>query len=356
MMQIAVNSRFRSRPVTGVERFAGEVCSRLASRTDVELEEIAPEGSLSGMRGHAWEQWSLPRKLKNESILFSPCNTGPVTVNRQLAVIHDAAVWEVPESFSRGFRTIYQNLLPRLARKSAAVATVSEYSRERLAHFLGISEERIHVLGNAVDPVFRPLQERPSIDPDAPTFLCAGSLDPRKNLPRLVRAWARLHEQGRIPEKAKLNIIGGANARSFAHFDQADAPGLNWLGRVSDEELIRYYQTSDAFLFPSLYEGFGLPPLEAMACGCPVLLSNRASLPEVGGPIFTPDDHSSTGAVLYFEPENEENIAAAINSFLRLSPETRERMRSNALQRAGSFTWESVAERTVEAMQSIEAQ
>lgn len=353
MIRITVNARFRSRPITGVERFASEVCERLSSDSEVEWSEIAPPRPLSGLRGHAWEQWSLPRQLDRDSILFSPCNTGPIGIERQLAVIHDAAVWEVPESFSRAFRTIYQQLLPRLAKRAKAVATVSEYSRERLSHFLGIPEEDIHVLGNAIDPAFCPLPDRPASDPEAPVFLCAGSLDPRKNLPRLVRAWARLHEQGRIPEKARLNIVGGANARSFAHFDRADAPGLHWLGRVSDEELIQHYQTSDAFLFPSLYEGFGLPPLEAMACGCPVLLSDRASLPEVGGETFRTDEPDSTGAVLYFQPDSEENIAAAIHSFLRMTPETKERLRANALQRASTFTWEAVAARTLKAIRTI---
>jgi len=146
MIELACNTRFRHRPLTGVERFASETIARLAERPDLGLREIDPGRPLAALRGHAWEQIALPRKVAPGEVLFSPCNTGPVLVERQLVVIHDAAVWDRPEGFSRPFRMVYRQLLPALAERSAAVATVSEFSRQRLAECLGLPAERIAVI------------------------------------------------------------------------------------------------------------------------------------------------------------------------------------------------------------------
>lgn len=345
MMKIRLNARFRGRPLTGVERFASEVGDRLACRDGIVLAETAPAAPLAGMKGHAWEQFVLPRRVARDEILFSPCNTGPISVRKQLVVIHDAAVWDGPEGFSRSFRTVYQQLLPRLAKKAAVVATVSEFSRTRLAPVLGIPEERILVLGNAVSGAFSPAgTEQGRVG--GLTLLCVGSMDPRKNLGRLLRAWVSLQEAGKLPEGATLQLIGGANPRNFAGMETIEGSGIEWLGRVDDAELVRRYREADAFVYPSLYEGFGLPPLEAMACGCPVLLSHAASLPEVGGP-------ESEGAVRYFDPGSEAEIASAIERFLTLDAGARDEMRRRALERAGRFSWESIAEKTAAAMASI---
>lgn len=345
MTKIRLNARFRGRPLTGVERFATEVSDRLARRDGISIGETAPSQPLAGLKGHAWEQFVLPRAVAHEEILFSPCNTGPLAVKRQFVVIHDAAVWDGPEGFSRSFRTVYQQLLPRLAKRAAVVATVSQFSRTRLAPVLGIPEELILVLGNAVSDSFSPGVTKEG-RVDGLTLLCVGSMDPRKNLGRLLRAWISLQENGRLPAGAKLQLIGGANPRNFAGMERIEGSGIDWLGRVDDAELVRRYREADAFVYPSLYEGFGLPPLEAMACGCPVLLSRAASLPEVGGP-------ESEGAVRYFDPESETEIASAIERFLALDAGEREAMRQRALDRAARFSWETIAEKVAGAMASI---
>lgn len=353
MTHVSVNARFRGRPTTGVERFAGEVVTRLADHEGLALSETGPDTPLGGLKGHAWEQFVLPRRLGREEVLFSPCNTGPLSVSRQMVVIHDAAVWDGPEGFSSSFRTVYQHLLPRLAKRSSVVATVSEFSRSRLAPRLGIAEETILVLGNAVSDAFTPappeLRERSTREgsaTDGPTFLCVGSMDPRKNLGRLLRVWISLAEAGKLPDGARLRLVGGANPRNFADIDRIEGSGIEWLGRIDDVELIRRYREADAFVYPSLYEGFGLPPLEAMACGCPVLLSHAASLPEVGGP-------ESEEAVRYFDPESESSIATAIEDFLALDASGRGAMRQRALGRSARFTWDSIAEKVAAAIQRI---
>ncbi len=345
MTMVRLNARFRGRSVTGVERFASEVTEHLARRDGISIAETAPSLPRAGWRGHAWEQFILPRAVSRDEILFSPCNTGPLAVARQLVVIHDAAVWDGPEGFSRSFRTVYQHLLPRLAKRAAVVATVSQFSRSRLAPALGIAEERILVLGNAVSPGFSP-GIRGEERADGSTFLCVGSLDPRKNLGRLLRAWIGLLEKGRLPEGATLQLIGGANPRNFAGMERIEGSGIEWLGRVDDAELVRRYRAADAFVYPSLYEGFGLPPLEAMACGCPVLLANAASLPEVGGA-------AEEGAVRYFDPGSEIEIATAIEQFLALDASERALMRQRALNRAARFSWETIAEKVAAAMAAV---
>lgn len=352
MTRVLVNARFRTRPVTGVERFAMEVSSRLASHESLELEEILPAGNLSGLKGHAWEQFALPRRLSREAVLFSPCNTGPLAVQRQLVVIHDAAVWDHPEGFSRSFRTVYQQLLPRLAKKAAFVATVSEFSRRQLAPRLGLPEEKIIVLGNAVSEAFSPGHATGS-DVIAPSLLCVGSMDPRKNLNRLVQAWLDLKAARRLPEGATLKLVGGTNPKNFSAFARVEDDSIEWLGRVDDDTLIRHYREAGAFIYPSYYEGFGLPPLEAMACGCPILISNAASLPEVGGPAFDPAERDSSGAAIYFDPHSEAAIGEAIVQFFGLGTAARRRLRENALARAGMFSWDAVSGKVAEALDGL---
>ncbi|MCB1228983.1 MAG: glycosyltransferase family 4 protein [Verrucomicrobiae bacterium] len=353
MNRVALNARFKTRPVTGVERFAIEVSDRLSHDSSMEMSEISPAAPIQGLKGHAWEQLALPRQIGRDAVLFSPCNTGPISVKRQFVVIHDAAVWDCPDGFSGAFRQVYQQLLPRLAKRSLGVATVSEFSRKQLAPRLGIPEEKILVLGNAVSKAFSPNGNLNRPARDEIELLCVGSMDPRKNLARLVRAWLDLKKHDRLPENAVLNLVGGANPRNFADFERAEDISLRWHGRVGDEELVRHYRHADAFIFPSTYEGFGLPPLEAMACGCPVLLSHAASLPEVGGSGFDPSESDSNGAVMYFDPHSDEEIKAAILRFLELAPEKRRRLRDNALGRAATFSWDHIAGQVAGGIQQV---
>lgn len=346
MRSVAINARYAQRPVTGVERFAGEVSRRLLRdhENDISVCEIVPASERSGLKGHFWEQAILPCKIASDEILFSPCNTGPIAVSDQLVVIHDAAIWDCPDGFSNSFRRVYEWLLPALSKRCAVVATVSEFSRSRLAHHLKLDEEKIAVLGNAAAEQFVPLEREISAAPLR--FLCTGSLDPRKNFAGVIEAWQLLKMNSSLPDGAVLEIVGGAAQSRFAGQELGDADGLRWLGRISDAELVARYQQADAFLFPSFYEGFGIPPLEAMACGCPVLAARSSSLPEVCGDEFNPADKVTNGAVLYFDPQSVPDIFAAMERFLALSPEQRAVMRKNGLARAAEFSWEAVAEKT----------
>ncbi len=350
MISLAINARYKNRQITGVERFACEVEKELRTRCDLQVKEINPGRELSGMKGHAWEQFILPTKVDASEILFSPCNTGPVVVKNQLVVIHDAAVWDYAKGFSRSFGTVYRTLLPQLAKACRQVATVSEFSRLRLAGYLGMPEEKILVLGNAASPDFRPSNNQEKSGP--PRFFCVSSLDPRKNFKLLIQAWELLQARGALPEGTTLRIAGGANPRNFSAVEVGASPSVKWLGRISDEELIKEYQSATAFIFPSLYEGFGLPPLEAMACGTPVLLSDRASLPEVGGLAYDPSHPQSNGAVLYFTPTEIDSIASAIQQLLALSPQQIQQLSQNAAQRSQAFSWSVVTDKLIAALPS----
>jgi len=224
-----------------------------------------------------------------------------------------------------------------------------------LAHHLKISGEKIHVLGNAAGPAFSPLDHPPEKDDTAPpTLLCVASLDPRKNFHRLIEAWTHLTRSDRLPEGARLEIIGSTKPSNFSQFEIVVAPGIHWLGRVTDEDLIRHYRNATAFIFPSLYEGFGLPPIEAMACGCPVLLSRAASLPEVGGPAFEPDTPgTSSGAALYFDPQSIHEMAGCIEEMFVFDSKKRACLTKNAIARAAKFSWDTVADRTRKSIESL---
>lgn len=348
MIPVSINARFRRQMLTGVQRFATEVSCVFAEDPEIDSHEILPGRSSGGMWGHAWEQFVLPQSVK-DTVLFSPANTGPLSVSRQLVVIHDAAVWDQPEGFTSRFRTLYQWLLPRLA-KRCRVATVSHFSRTRLAHHLRLSEEAIPVFGNAVSPLFQPAATGTAAE--KPYVLCVGSLDPRKNFPRLIEAWNQLCERGSVSEDAELRIAGSANPRAFNDLGlPASNSRVRWLGAVNDAELVALYQNARAFVFPSLYEGFGIPPLEAMACGCPVVLSNVSSLPEVGGEPFDVDDPDSAGAALYFDPLDVDEIAHQLETVLTLDDTQIEKLKQNALQRARLFRWRDVASKVWRTLQ-----
>ena len=339
-LTVAVNSRFRLQRITGVQRFAAEVTRGLHHDDVLSLVEYGHSRCSEGIRGHLWEQLLLPHRVGTR-VLFSPANTGPLAVSKQFVVIHDASVWDQPHCFTRSFRQFYQGLLPQLAKRCAKVGTVSRFSKERLLHYLKVPEEKITVLSNAVDSQFVPL-EFPSAKSKERYLLCVASLEPRKNFARLIEAWSIGKQRGEIPDDVSLKLVGGANPRNFPTMScMSNSSTIKWLGRVTDEKLVELYQNAEGFIFPSLYEGFGLPPLEAMACGCPVALSRSSSLPEVGGDAFL--GANSSGAAIYFDPRDVENIASSLAGLLTLSEQERDQIRVNGIKRAATFSWENIA-------------
>jgi glycosyltransferase involved in cell wall biosynthesis len=331
-MKLTVNGRFQSQRTTGVQRYAREITARLAAQIDV----LAPRGWNSGFRGHVWEQTVLPR-LARGALLWSPCNTGPLSVERQVVTIHDCAFVDHPEAFSRPFAAWYTWLIPRLARRAQRVITVSRFSALRLAELCGLDEKQIEVIYNGVDARFHPASPenisalRLRMKLPARYLLSVGSIEPRKNLRRLLEAWELLKPAG---EEIGLVLAGGAMpVFRDAGIDRLP-PGVHLAGYVDDADLPTLYSGAEAFVYPSLYEGFGLTVLEAMACGAPVICSQTTSLPEVAG-----------SAAVLVDPLAADQIASVMASVLS-DDALRNQLRERGLQRAAQFSWEKSAAAT----------
>lgn len=323
-------------PVTGVQRYLLEILHRIGQHTDT----LAPKSWTSGIKGHAWEQCVLPAVVRGR-VLFSPSNTGPLAVSRQVVTLHDVVPLDHPEWLSPKFAAWYRFLTPRLMRRAARIITVSEFSKRRLLDQVRLDESKIRVIPNGVDARFHP-RDKGQIDhtlrslglPSRRYVLSVGSLEPRKNLGRLLQAWSMVHQT--LPEDLWLVISGQGNPKVFAAGLGIDKmpPRVHLTGHVPDEILPFLYAGADLFAYLSLYEGFGLPPLEAMASGVPVITSDRTSLPEVTG-----------DAALTVDPWDVEAIAAAIKT-LSGNAELRADLISKGLARARQFSWDLTAERT----------
>jgi glycosyltransferase involved in cell wall biosynthesis len=308
----------------------------LGDRIDVTM----PEGCRRGLRGHLWEQVSLPQSV-NGALLWSPANTGPLSVRNHVVTIHDISPIDHPEWFSRGFATWYRYLLPRLARRARRVITVSEFTRRRIVERFGVPESRVVAIAHGVTDQFCP-QARAAVEAarrayglPSPYLLVVGSLQPRKNLERLLRVWRR---QQCALQPLLLAIVGSPGPGFRPSRLTPAAPRVRLLGVVPDRDLPALYAGAVGFIQPSLYEGFGLPVLEAMACAVPVAASDTTALREVGG-----------DAALYMNPLDEASMADAIRRLVE-DDSWRERSRRLGCARAQQFTWERTAVRTWEVL------
>ena len=264
-----------------------------------------------------------------------------------VATIHDLAFEHMPETFTRRGSMQLKLTVRRTAQRAARIATVSEYSRQDLLRTYRLSPEKVAVTYNGIEAHFTPqavsaqeaedVRRRFGISRDF--LLAVGSLQPRKNLIRLIRAYAKLRAEhsGFAPQ---LVIVG----RKLWLADEifAEVRRQRWAedviltGYVADADLAQLYRAATAFVYPSLFEGFGLPPVEAMACGTPVVTSNVSSLPEVVG-----------DAALLIDPGDEEALAAALLRIVNDQP-LRAKLREQGIVQARKFTWRAAAEKTLQ--------
>jgi glycosyltransferase involved in cell wall biosynthesis len=265
--------------------------------------------------------------------------------------IHDVSFIEHPEYFTNFRRRQLEFTVSRTARTASRIITVSEFSRTAIAQAYSLDPERITVVPNAANPFFRVTNREASQKRVQETFrftgpfvLSVGDLQPRKNHIGLIEAFSRLI-QSRPQLPHRLIIAGqdtwfGSRVREAArHSGVGDR--ITFTGFVSDEDLLRLYNACDCFVFPSLYEGFGIPILEAMACGRAVACSNTSAMPEV-----------ADGAGLLFDPSRPDEIARAIRDIL-IDGELRSRMERLGLQRASTFSWQKSAQLTLQVYEEV---
>lgn len=339
-ISLAVNGRYLTRPVSGVERFAhhliiafleearrnGALCHvTYYVPTDAVLHVQPPEGAAlvrcGRFSGHAWEQIELPR-ARREQWLYSPCNVGPLFARNHIVTIHDAQVFLTPQTYSRTFGTWYRLLTPRLARRVRAVTTDSKFSAERLEALGVVPSGKNRVIYGGGEHILRVAPDTAALArhglAEKRYLLAIGSLSPHKNIASIIKA-VDATQYSKLP----LVIAGGGNASVFSGAGFPTSSKVHFLGRVSDGELRALYDGAKALLFPSYYEGFGLPPLEAMNCGCPVIASNTSAMPEVcgDGAIYAaPDDVAAwTRAIdrLEQEPALADMLIAAGHEHIR---------------------------------------
>src|SRR3954453_3213592 len=319
-MRVAIDVSPLVQTRAGTARYLESLMRELRRRDDVALTTRAfgrSDRASTLARDAVWYPFLLGRK-DTADVLHCPTYRGPTRSRVPLVVtVHDLAVLRHPEAFNRWTRAYSPRIVPRVLAAAQRVIAVSEFTRRELIELLGVPDDKIRVVPNAVGDEFTNVGEAEEGD----YVLAVGTLEPRKNLARLVEAVQRT--------KRELRVVG---ARGWGGVE-VGGNGVRWLGEVSDDELARLYRGAACVAYPSLYEGFGIPVLEAMACGAPVVTTRGTAMEE-----------GADGAAVLVDAQDSAEIAAGIER----AAADRDELVARGLERAGQFRWDSVAAATVQ--------
>lgn len=333
MKNIVINTRNLLQEMTGVQRYTLKNIEYFPDQ----FEKITPKKNCFGIKGHIWEQMILPIKLRNK-MLWSPSSTGPIFKSNQVVTLHDMLWYEHPEWFSKSFSLFYKLIVPIVLRRAKKIIVISEYTKKQAIKYLNLPSEKFVTIHNGVDEYFRVHSSDEKISVikkyhlSKPFLLCVGSLKPNKNLNRLFLAWNSVSDT--IKNNFDLVVVGGTG-KNFSKVGFHKLPdGIKLLGHISDNDLPLIYSASYAFIFPSLYEGFGLPILEAMACGVPVITSNVTAIPEIVG-----------DAAILVDPYSVEEILSSIEEICS-NNKLYEDLVKKGIARVSHFHWKKTSNET----------
>ncbi len=342
---LIINARFLTQNVTGVQRFAIEISKQINKLYGDNIQFVSPKNIIhkdlakelnvkviGNKTGHFWEQLDLPKYLKQNGspLLLNLANTAPLFYKNKIVTVHDIAYERFPQTFDWKFRLFYKLLIPNIIKRSKHTITVSEFSKSEIIEFYGTNKDDISVVYNSVSDIFKNVEDKKNDK----YILAVSSLNYQKNFHSLIKAFNLLGNQD-----IRLYLAGSIN-KNFASLelikDIEMNPNIIFKGRVDDEELISLYSNALAFVYPSLYEGFGIPPLEAQSCGTPVICSNAASLPEVGG----------TDSVLYIDPYDVNDIKEKIETLINDEAVQKELI-EKGFENIKRFSWEESAKKII---------
>ena len=322
MKKVVINGRFLTQQITGVQRVAHELVRELEAlikKENIEVVILAPKNiifenlyknikikQVGYLKGHLWEQLELPfYTFKEKGVLLNLCNTAPI-INTGIVDIHDISFRVNSQFFSKQFSWYYRVLILILVRTSKKIITVSEFSKQEIIKYYKVPKEKIEVIYNSWEHILRikediTILKRFNLEKKN-FYLAVSSVAPNKNFKYIIEL-AKLY-----PEK-NFVIVGKKNIKVFGEFGIENLKNLVWCGYVSDEELKALYMTCKGFIYPSFYEGFGLPPLEVMGCGCKnIYVSKTSCLPEIFG-----------DSVVYLNPDKVEKIFNKVEKNIKIA-------------------------------------
>ena len=336
-MKILFDTRVLTHKIyTGVENYTKNIVENMRERLDLNI--VQPK-TTNRYLAHLWTHFILP--FKKGEILFCPANIAPIFVpnSKKLVVtIHDISFNIYPKSFSNFFRLYYKIIVPINIKRADKIITISNHSQKEIEKYYPNSKGKIEVIYLGFNNIFKQFNVKKKKE-----ILYVGSINERKNFVNLLKAFNKLSI-----DNYKLIVVGNYSSNFIIDIDSKEVLNnsknnkeIIFKENIDNKELVELYNSSSLFVFPSFYEGFGLPILEAMACGTPVISSNSSSMPEVGG-----------DAVIYCNPNSIDDIRDKIEMVLG-DKALQEKLISKGLERVKKFSWEKSANEHIRVFESL---